>query len=181
MYDIYCANTFCESQPFYLSLLSQETHGSDGDKTESVEDDVGKEECHTLRDEKPGPEVCFMDRTVQTPAGTERGMDPGHSRVTSVISDGAGCSKPKDSEKEQMCKLHSGFAHRCVYPLELNTYLWDPSVSGHLFHSAQVNAWNSCATTDRAAQCTLNLATPVRTSGTPGFLQQQALLQVTQD
>ncbi|KAG7234988.1 hypothetical protein INR49_003470 [Caranx melampygus] len=62
------------------------------------------------------------------------------------------------------CRLRLG--HR-------ETWIQDTAMS-------PVNAWNSCATMDRAAQCALNLATPARTPGTPGFpteLQQQALVQ----
>ncbi|XP_071340258.1 uncharacterized protein [Trachinotus anak] len=158
-----------------LSLQDSDAHECDSDKNDNAENDAGEEECKTPREMKPGPKVSITHRTEQTPVGTQREMDPRQSHVISVTTDGAGCSK--DSEKEQMYKLHSGFAHTCVYPPELNTHLWDRSIPNSLFHSAQVNSW---ATMDRAVASGLSLAAPVRTPGTAGFptsLQQQALVQ----
>lgn len=157
----------------YLSF--QDTHESDSDK----DDNAGEVEHKTQTQTKLKPMVVITDRTVQTPAGRE--MDPGQSHVSSKITEGASCSEPQDSEKDQMCKLRSSFIHSGSYP-ELNTHLWDPSVPNNLFHSAQVNTWDSCSTMDRIMPCGPSLGVPVRTPGTPGFpisFQQHALVQVS--
>ncbi|XP_050931280.1 uncharacterized protein LOC127143215 [Lates calcarifer] len=163
-----------ESSPQYSdNPKSSDTHESDSDK----DDNAGEVEHKTQTQTKLKPMVVITDRTVQTPAGRE--MDPGQSHVSSKITEGASCSEPQDSEKDQMCKLRSSFIHSGSYP-ELNTHLWDPSVPNNLFHSAQVNTWDSCSTMDRIMPCGPCLGVPVRTPGTPGFpisFQQHALVQ----
>ncbi|XP_044053329.1 T-box transcription factor TBX3-like [Siniperca chuatsi] len=159
---------------------SSDAHESDSDKDDNIEDNPGQEVRQIHQETKTEPKVSITERTVQTPAGTQREMDPRQRRVSSTLADGAGYCQQHDSEKEQLCKLCSCFAHSCVYPPELHRHLQDPSISNSLLHSAQVNTWNSCAVTDRAVPCGLSLAAPVRTTGTPGFpisLQQHALVQ----
>ncbi|XP_040898625.1 T-box transcription factor TBX3 [Toxotes jaculatrix] len=170
-----------DSSPQYSDKpQSSDAHESDSHKDDKVEGDAGEEERKTQKETKRGPKVSLTDRTAQSPAGTQKELDPRQSHGINITADGASCSEPQDSDKEQMCTLRSGCAHCCVYPPELNTHLWDPSIPSSLFHSAQVNTWNSCATVDRAAPCGLSLAAPVRTPGAPGFpvsLQQHVLLQ----
>lgn len=169
---------------FSIGLFFQDAHERDSDKDDNVEDHAGEEEHKTQEETKPGPKVSITDRTIQTPVGTQREMDPRQSHFISIITDGVGCSALQDSEREQMCNIRSGFAHSRVYPLELNAHLRDPSIPSSLFHSARVNTWKGCATADRAAPCGLSLAAPGRTSGTPGFpisLQQPTLVQVNRE
>ncbi|CAK6959624.1 T-box transcription factor TBX3-like isoform X2 [Scomber scombrus] len=150
---------------------SSDAHDSDSDKDDHVEDSVGEEESKTHKETDPEPKVSITERTVQTAAGTHREMDPSHSNAVSMITE------PQDSEKEQLRKLRSGLAHSFFYPPELNRHLRDQSIASSL-HSAQVNSWYRCASMDGAAPCGLNLASSVRTPGSPGFpmsLQQHAL------
>ncbi|KAI3372933.1 hypothetical protein L3Q82_022734 [Scortum barcoo] len=152
---------------------SSDTPGSDSD-------DPG-EEVHKMQEEtKSEPKISTTKRTVGTSAGAQREMDPRQNHASSTSADGAGCCEPQDSEKGQLCKSCSGFAHSCVYQAELHRHLQESSMSSCLLHPAQVNTWNSCAAADRAAVCGLSLAAPVRTAGSPGFpisLQQHALVQ----
>lgn len=101
---------------------------------------------------------------------------PRHHHGISRRSEGPGCSEPQDSDREQLYKLCSGFAHSWVYPPELNSKLWDSS----LFYPSQVNDWYSGATVDTAVQSGLSLA-HVRTPGPAGFSvgrHQHTLVQV---
>lgn len=161
------------------NLSIQEAHDSDSDKDDNVEDVAGEEERKTLKDSDPEPKVSITERTVHSPAGTQREMDT-QSHVISILTDAASCCEPQDSEKEQLRRLRSSFPHSCFYPPELNRHLRDPSIASS-FHSAQVNRWYRCANMDGAVPCGLSLASPVQTPGTPGFpmsLQQHALAQV---
>lgn len=157
----------------HLSFFFQDPHESDSDKDVNVEDSPRQEVCKTNQETESEPKVFIT--------GTHRGMDPSQIHVISTLTDGAGCCQPHDSEKEHLCKLCSGSVQSCVNATELHRHLQDLSIPNSLLHSAQVNTWNSCATTDRAALCGLSLAAAVRTPGAPGFpisLQQHALVQV---
>lgn len=138
-----------------MSFL-QDAHESD--KDDHVEDNPGQE----VRQTKTEPE-----RTVQTPAWAQIEMDARQSPVISTLTDGAGRCEPRDSEKEHLGKICSGFAQSWVYPPELNRHVRDLSVPNSVFYSAQVNTLNSCASMDRAAPC--GLVAPVRTLGAPRF------------
>lgn len=162
---------------FPFSLFDfQDTHGSDSDKDDNVEDNPGQEVHKTRQETKSEPKVSATERTAGTPAGRE--LDPRRCHVISTSTDGAGCCQPQDSEKEELCKSCSGFALSCVYPSELHRHLREPSIPNGFLHSAQVNTWSSCATTDRAAPCALSLAAPAGSPGFPISLQQHALVQV---
>ncbi|XP_037634277.1 uncharacterized protein LOC119493199 [Sebastes umbrosus] len=155
---------------------SSDAQESDSDIGDNVDDNPGQE----VRETKPKPKVSIAERTVQTPCGEQKEMDRRQSHVISVLTDGAGCCEPQDSEKEQFGKLCSGVAHSCVHPPESNRHLRDQSIPNSLLQSAHVNTWNICATMDRAVPYGLSLAAPVRTPGTPGFpigLQQHAPVQ----
>ncbi|XP_029296063.1 uncharacterized protein LOC115013724 isoform X2 [Cottoperca gobio] len=146
-----------------------DAHESDSDKDDNVKDNPGQEFWETK------PQVSLAERTVQTSVGPQREMEPRQS--ISILSDGAGCCEPQDSEKKQLDKLYGSLAQGCVYPQDLNRRLRDPSIPNNLFHSAQVNTWTSCATMDQAVPCGLSLAAAVRTPETSGFsvgLQQHA-------
>lgn len=156
-------------------IIFQDAHESDSDK--DVEDSAAEEEQKMQKDTNAEPKVSSTERTVQTPAETQREMDPRQHHIISRRSEGADCCKPQDSDKEQLCKLRSGFAHGCVSPPGLNRNVWDPT----LFHPAQLHSWYSYATVDAAVQSGLSLAAPVRTPGPAGFpvsFQQHTLVQV---
>ncbi|XP_036954771.1 T-box transcription factor TBX2b-like [Acanthopagrus latus] len=137
------------AQHSYNSTYS-DVHESDGDKGDHVEDTPTETDM-----------VSTTERTVKTPAVTQKQMESVQSYVTSTLNDGA--------ETEQQCKSCSDFSCSCVYPPELHKHLRDPSIPDGVFHSTQVNTWNSCATMDRAVQWGMSLAAPVRPSGSPGF------------
>ncbi|XP_070760015.1 T-box transcription factor TBX3-like [Enoplosus armatus] len=155
------------------SSKSSDAHDSDSDRDDNAEDNPGPEVRTTHQETKAEAEVSATGGTLQTPGGREMESRPSH--VIAALTDGAGCHQPHDSQEEHLCKTYS-----CVYPPELHRPLGGPSIPDSLLHPAQVNAWNSLATTDRPAPCGLSLAAPVRTPGAPGFpisLQQHTLVQ----
>ncbi|CAB1457388.1 unnamed protein product [Pleuronectes platessa] len=152
----------------------------DADESDVDENDHVVDILQEKKETRPGPKISITGSRVQTPDRTQRETDSRSSRVLSTTADGASGSEPQDSEKEQMCKLHSTVAQSCVYPLESNSHLWDPSSPSSVYRSAQVNTWNSCSAVDRAASCGLNPAAAFRTPSAAGFpfsFQQHALVQ----
>lgn len=151
--------------------LFQDAHESGSDKDDS---DRCGQEVRKTHQEPETEAVSIAERTSQTPAGTLGEMDTRPNHVISVITDGAGCCKTRDSEMEQLSKLRSALSASSP---ELKGHVQDPGTSNSLFHSARVNAWYSSATVDTAVPCGLGLAVPGRTQF-PICLQQHALVQV---
>ncbi|KAK2837740.1 hypothetical protein Q5P01_014952 [Channa striata] len=148
---------------------SSDAHESD---SEDVEVDAGEEEHKTHKDTEPEPEGSVTERIVPSPSEALRDMDPRRDHNINWITNVAGCCESQESEREPPCKLRSGF----ISPAEFSKNLWDLN----LFHSARLNAWYSCATTDAVLQSRQSLAAPVRSPAPPGFpfsRQRHALVQ----
>lgn len=156
-------------------IIFQDARESDSDK--DVEDSAGEKDRNMQKDTNAEAKVPSTDRTVYTPTAMQRELVPRQHHGISGSSEGAGCCKPQDSERDQLNKLSSGFAHSWFYPLELNRKLWDPS---H-FYPSQVNDWYSGATVDTAVQSGLSLAAHAKNPGPAGFSvghHQHTLVQV---
>ncbi|XP_054867143.1 T-box transcription factor TBX3 isoform X2 [Amphiprion ocellaris] len=144
---------------------SSDARESDSDK-EDHEQNGGREEQKSPHETETEPQVPVTERTMQRETEAEQ------NHVVSKTADGAGCCPTRDSDKEQLRKLHGTFTHGCVCsPEKDRLYLQDPRSSNSVFQSAQVNSWYSL---DRAVPCGLSLTTPARTPF-PMSLQQHAL------
>ncbi|MEQ2197881.1 hypothetical protein XENOCAPTIV_004566 [Xenoophorus captivus] len=104
------------------------------------------------------PDVSSTAETRQAAAWTPNKTS--HHKENSSISDRTCHTQVLD--KVQEGTLSSNFAPNCVYLSDLNQHLWNINPSCHLFNLTQVNSWYRCAT-DRAVQCGLKQAVPVRT------------------
>ncbi|XP_041855788.1 T-box transcription factor TBX3-like isoform X2 [Melanotaenia boesemani] len=142
-----------KDSPSYSDITkSSDAFGGDSDKDNNAE-------------ERPEPEVYKTNQKAETrPAGTGQGPAeasvPGQNGAVSAVT---GCCWSPDSDKEPARTLCSSLLHSCVYSPELNKHLWDLSISGNLFRSAQMNTWFGRMTEDGSVPCGLRLAAPART------------------